>query len=277
MKTILITGNSGYIGSHLSKHLAGKYRLLGLDLVYPKAIVVDHIIADIRQLHHISYEIDTVVHLAAKVKVNESVLEPLNYYSTNLNGTTNILNRVKFKNFVFASTGSAEYCNNPYGISKRAAEDCVKQFCTQYNIPWTIFRFYNVIGTKGFSPTNPDGLFFNLIKAKDSGQFTIFGNDYNTRDGTAERDYVHVEEICHAIEMAIEQPANNLENLGHGQGYTVQEMVDVFKKVNQVDFKVLSGLRRPGDLERSVLDSPSKYLPNLYSMNNLLQLTQKML
>lgn len=272
MKTVLITGNSGYIGSHLSKNLEGKYRLIGLDLVNPKAIVTDHIIADIRNLDQISYNIDTVIHLAAKVKVNESIVDPINYYSTNLVGTINLLHKVKFKNFIFASTGSANYCNNPYGISKRAAEDCVEQFCHQHKKSWTIFRFYNVIGSNGFAPTNPDGLFFNLIQAIDNKKFTIFGHDYKTKDGTAERDYVHVDEICRAIEMAIEQPANNLENLGHGKGYTVQEIVDTFKKVNNVNFNILLGPRRSGDLESSVLDNPSKYLPNLYNIDDLLQL-----
>lgn len=277
MKRILITGNSGYIGSHLSQRLAKKYEVLGLDIVYPKTLIRDHILADVRKVYEISYHFDTVIHLAALVKVNESVEQPFRYFDTNLNGSVHLLNKVKFNNFVFASTGTAEYCNNPYGVSKRAAEDCIRQYCIEHKIPWTIFRFYNVIGTNGFSPTNPDGLFYNLIKAKQTGRFTIFGSDYNTRDGTAERDYVHVEEICTAIETAIENPANSLENLGHGQGYTVKEMVDIFKKVNQVQFDIDFGPRRQGDLERSVLSKPSTYLPNLYDINNLLQLTTNML
>jgi UDP-glucose 4-epimerase len=271
MKTILITGNSGYIGSHLCQRLAGKYRIIGLDFKEPRASVTDHIYADIRELKTVGYDIDTVIHLAALVKVNESVSDPLNYYATNLNGTCRVLHSVPCKNFIFASTGSAEYCNNPYGISKRAAEDCVQQYCKIHNIPYTIFRFYNVIGSKGFAPTNPDGLFYNLLKAAETGTFGLFGTDYCTRDGSAERDYVHVDEICAAIETAIEQPAMRLENLGHGSGYTVLEMIDHFKKVNNVDFEVVSKPRRPGDLERSVLSQPSGYLPNLYSIEDLVR------
>jgi len=273
MKTILITGNSGYIGSHLTKCLKEEYKIIGLDLATPKANVWDHIQVDIRSLAApINYQIDTVIHLAAKVKVNESVLDPIDYYSTNLNGTLNLLEKIKCKNFIFASTGSAEYCNNPYGISKRAAEDCVQQFCKTNGIPFTIFRFYNVIGSSGFAPTNPDGLFYNLIKAVTSGNFTIYGHDYNTEDGTAVRDYVHVDEICSAITNAIDAPAFNVENLGHGQGYTVKQITELFQSVNNVSFQINYGPRRAGDLERSVLSNPSLYLPKTYNIQNLLQI-----
>lgn len=279
MKNILITGNSGYIGSHLSNRLKSKYRVIGLDLVKPQVTINDHIIGDIRQIKAWTMEIDTVIHLAALVKVNESVINPLNYYSTNLNGTTNLLHKMQgtIKNFIFASTGSAEYCNNPYGVSKRAAEDCIKEFCGMAKINYTSFRFYNVIGSSGFPPTNPDGLFYNLLKAKQRGVFTVFGNDYNTKDGTAERDYVHVDEICAAIETAIDQPANGIENLGHGKGHTVNEIIDLFKQVNRCNFDVLYGPRRNGDLERSVLDNPSTYLQNLYTMEELVKIPESML
>lgn len=273
MKTILITGNSGYIGSHLTKCLSQEFKIIGLDLAQPKAKVWEHFNSDIRNFVGLpKYEIDTVIHLAARVKVNESVLDPINYYSTNLNGTLNLLEKVKCNNFIFASTGSAEYCNNPYGVSKRAAEDCVKQFCQTHNIPFTIFRFYNVIGSSGFSPTNPDGLFYNLIKAVDIGKFTIFGYDYNTEDGTAVRDYVHVDEICSAIINAIDAPALTTENLGHGKGYTVKQIAELFQEINNVKFTINYGPRRAGDLERSVLDNPSLYLPKTYSIQNLLHI-----
>lgn len=279
MKNILITGVSGYIGSHLADRLKSKYRIIGLDLHKPKVEISDNIIGDIRQIQAWNLEIDTMIHLAALVKVNESVLNPLNYYSTNLNGTVNLLHKVKpfCKNFIFASTGSAEYCNNPYGVSKRAAEDCIREICGLSNINYTTFRFYNVIGSTGYPPTNPDGLFYNLLQAKKRGVFTAFGNDYNTRDGTAERDYVHVNEICAAIETAIENPANQIENLGHGKGHTVNEIIEIFKKVNNCEFDVLYGPRRAGDLERSVLSNPSSYLQHLYDMEDLVKIPETML
>jgi UDP-glucose 4-epimerase len=109
-----------------------------------------------------------------------------------------------------------------------------------------------------------------LVKAKQTGQFTIYGTDYNTKDGTAVRDYVHIDEICKAIALAIEKPANSTENLGHGHGYTVKEIVDQFQFTNSCNFEVLSGPRRQGDLESSVLDKPSKYMNKLYDINELL-------
>ena len=112
----------------------------------------------------------------------------------------------------------------------------------------------------------------NLIKARETGEFQLNGVDYNTRDGTCLRDYVHVNEICHALIRAIDQPANGLENLGHGAGITVQEMIDMFKRVNNCDFQVRVGQRRSGDLEASVLDNPSDYLPRLYNLEDLLKI-----
>jgi UDP-glucose 4-epimerase len=235
--------------------------------------VYDHLNGDIRTIPRLDFaEFDTVIHLAALVNVGESVRDPISYYRTNITGTENVLNRITYKNFVFASTGAAAGMASPYGISKKAAEDIVVQHCQEESIPYTIFRFYNVIGSDGIAPTNPDGLMLNLINAQKTGEFNIFGDDYTTPDGTAVRDYVHVNEICHALIEAIERPANGIENLGHGQGHSVLEMVDLFKQVNKVDFKVNFGPRRSGDLERSVLDNPSEYLPNLYSIKDLLKI-----
>jgi UDP-glucose 4-epimerase len=188
----------------------------------------------------------------------------------------NVLNKVPTKNFIFASTGAAALCESAYGISKRAAEDCVEEYCTRHspNTNYTMFRFYNVIGSSyGIQPTNPDGLMYNLIKAKDTGKFTIFGKDYNTPDGTCIRDYVHVLEICDALKTAIEKPANTLECLGHGVGYTVKEMVSLFQKVNNCDIDVTYGPRRKGDAAVSVLEDVSSYMKNLYKFEDLLKIS----
>jgi UDP-glucose 4-epimerase len=273
MKKILITGNSGYIGSHLTKMLKGDYEIHGLDMV-PNQIDVDnqHII-DIRRMFELHHEYDAVIHLAALVNVGESELKPLSYYITNLNGTMNVLSKIKTKNFIFASTGAAVSCESAYGISKRAAEDVVREFCTQHKItPYTIFRFYNVIGSDGFAPTNPDGLMYNLLRAKETNEFTIFGNDYDvSNDGTCVRDYVHVNEICDALRTAIEKPSNQVESLGHGVGYTVKEIVDKFQTVNDTTFEVKYGPRRKGDIASSVLADVSSYMRNLYTMEELLK------
>lgn len=274
MKKILITGNSGYIGSHLSKMLLerGEYEIHGLDKKKPQISVSKHYYQDIRESSwNIQEFYDCVIHLAAEVAVSRSVLDPTLYYTTNTIGTLHVLRNIKTKRFVQASTGSAGPMNNPYGISKRAAEEIVNQFCKENSIPFTTFRFYNVTGTDGIDPTNPDGLMWNLMNAQKTGIFNLFGNDYNTEDGTAVRDYTHVNEICDAVSQTIEKSTNQIENLGHGIGTTVQQMIDLYKEVNDCEFEVKVCPRRAGDLERSVLDNPSKFMTKLFSMKDLLK------
>jgi UDP-glucose 4-epimerase len=276
MSKILITGNSGYIGSHLSQILKkhSNVELHGLDIQDP--------IVELDKFYHqnitadtvwdINEEYDCVVHLAAEVAVGRSVLNPTLYYQTNTIGTLNVLKKIKTKRLVIASTGAAAGLGSPYGISKRAMEDIVFQFCREHNIPFTIFRFYNVTGSDGIEPTNPDGLFASLIAATKTGKFTIFGDDYNTSDGTCVRDYTHVNEICHAVIQGISESTNQIENLGHGVGTTVKEMVEMFKEVNNCNFEVTVGPRREGDLEKSVLSNPSKFMKKLYNISELLKL-----
>jgi len=275
VKKVLITGSSGYIGSHLSKMLMDtlQYEVHGLDIREPQYPMHKFYQQDINRLFTIDEEFDCVIHLAALVRVGESEQKPISYYITNLNGTMNVINKIKTKNFIFASTGAAQDCESAYGISKRAAEDVVREFCTLHRpTPYTIFRFYNVIGSTVVAPTNPDGLMYNLMKARETGEFTVFGNDYDVSDdGTCIRDYVHVNEICDALRTAIERPSNSVESLGHGVGYTVQEIVDLFQKVNDTDFEVKYGPRRKGDLASSVLENVSAYMPILYTMEELLK------
>jgi UDP-glucose 4-epimerase len=275
-KKILITGCSGYIGSHLCKLLKGKYEIHGLDITHPRETIDKFFEAsickeDIDIVVDNNYY-DTIIHLAALVRVGESEEIPSLYYETNLFGTSNILKSIICNNFIFASTGAASVCNSAYGISKRAAEDVVKELSHLYNTNYTIFRFYNVIGSSGFLPTNPDGLFYNLMRSKENKEFTIYGTDYETPDGTCIRDYVHVDEICAAIETAIEKPAHQIECLGHGVGNSVKQMIDIFQKVNNVSIDVKYGPRRAGDKDVCVLENPSKYMKTLYTIDDLLKL-----
>jgi len=208
--------------------------------------------------------------------VGESEQFPIQYYITNMNGTMNVVNKIPTKNFIFASTGAADMCESAYGVSKRAAEDVVREFYTRHcpDSEYTTFRFYNVIGTSGYAPTNPDGLMYNLLKSIETGKFTIYGNDYSeSKDGTCIRDYVHVDEICEALKLAIEKPSNKIECLGHGVGHTVKEMVDLFKQVNDCEVEVNYGPRRKGDLAKSVLAEVSPYMKNLYSIDELLKIS----
>ena len=279
-KPILVTGSSGYIGSHLCKMLTNQgYQVIGLDVVRPKhktnysTYIID--INNPADVGYLSYDIhdeySAVVHLAALTKVGESTQRPTDYYTTNVVGTHNLLRQLWTDHFIFASTGQASLMGNPYAISKRVAEEMVVDTRRRAGRDFTAFRFYNVIGTDGFPPTNPDGLFYNLIRAaEETGVFTVFGENYNTKDGTCVRDYVHVNEICEAICRAIEKPANAVENLGSGTGHTVNEIIDIFKRVNGVNFDVKYGGPRQGDIPVSVLDNPSSYFQRKYSIEDLL-------
>ncbi len=265
MKKVLVTGSEGYIGKHLIKMLENKYDVYKLDLVDPSNPI------DIRKSINIDIEFDTVVHLAALVNVSRSTKFPLEYHDTNVNGTVNCLRDLQYKNFVFASTGSAAGLASPYAISKKMAELIVEDYCRKNNKEFTMFRFYNVTGVDGFPPTNPDGLMASLIRAQDEGIFYVYGGDYNTPDGSAIRDYTHVNEICSALVRAIDTASNSLENLGHGVGTSVKEMVRLYKEINNCDFKVEIRDRRPGDLEVSVLDNVSQYMTKLYDIKDLLR------
>ena len=276
MSKVLITGNSGYIGSHLSQLLLKDkdLEIYGLDkndqLIELHKFYKQNIIEDTDW--NIDEEFDCVIHLAAEVAVGRSVITPTLYYQTNTIGTLNVLKKIKTRRLVIASTGAAAGLGSPYGISKRAMEDIVFEYCKNNNIPFTIFRFYNVTGCDGIEPTNPDGLFASLIEATKTGKFTIFGNDYNTKDGTCVRDYTHVNEICHSVIRGITESTNQIENLGHGVGTTVKEMVEMFKEVNSCNFDVSVGPRREGDLETSVLTNPSKFMKKLYNIEELLKI-----
>lgn len=277
MSKILITGNSGYIGSHLTQMLNknDSLKIHGLDKQFPVIHPEKFYNQDIRQESNwqIDEDYDCVIHLAAEVAVGRSVFNPALYYQTNTIGTLNVLKNIKSKRFVIASTGSAVGMASPYGISKRAMEQIVDQYCKEHQIPFTIFRFYNVVGQDRIPPTNPDGLFYSLIKARETGEFTLFGDDYNTKDGSCVRDYTHVNEICNAVIKAINQSTDGIENLGHGVGTTVKEMIEIFKQTNNCDFNVKIGPRREGDLETSVLDNPSKFMERLYTINELLKIS----
>lgn len=279
MKKVLVTGCSGYIGSHLCKLLESEYEVHGLDIRQPRHPVKKFYEVDINRLFTIPDQTEpyyAVIHLAALVNVGESEQFPIQYYITNINGTMNVVNKIPTDNFIFASTGAADMCESAYGVSKRAAEDVVREFYTRHrpDSAYTTFRFYNVIGTSGYAPTNPDGLMYNLVKSMDTKKFTIHGNDYDeSKDGTCIRDYVHVDEICEALRLAIEKPSGKIECLGHGVGHTVKEMVDIFKKVNNCDVDVEYGPRRKGDLAKSVLAEVSPYMKNLYSIDELLRIS----
>lgn len=275
MKKILVTGSSGYIGRHLAETLKGHF-VVGLDKVYRPQYVdrfIEQNINDHQRIWHPEGGYDVVVHLAAHVNVGKSMMCPMDYYRNNIGGTMNMLENIDYDHFIFASTGAAAQPTSPYATSKLVTERIVREFCGVNGKRSTIFRFYNVVGYDFYEPTNVDGLMYNLMKARQTGEFNLFGTDYDTPDGTCVRDYLHVLEVCEAIRNAIEQPAtsNDLENLGSGVGYTVQQMIDTFKKVNNCDFNVKHLPRRPGDLPASVLADISPYMQKRYTIEQMMK------
>ena len=272
MKKILITGSSGYIGRHLLDVLPNYYTV-GLDYNFKPQSADKFILQNILENKMVEGEFDAVVHLAALVNVGDSVKNPMRYYETNVAGTLKMLEHVDYKHFIFASTGAAENPNSPYALSKRVTEDMVREYCQLNNKDCTIFRFYNVIGSAGYDPTNVDGLMYNLITAGvETGVFNVYGDDYDTYDGTALRDYIHVTEVCTAIKSAIEVPSDGtIQNLATGSGYSVLQMVDFFKEANNMEFEVNVLPRRPGDLARSVLGEVSPYMVELFTIDEKLK------
>ena len=277
-KKVLVTGSEGYIGKHLCHLLNSRnYEVHKLDKEFDSEHSKNCYKLDIRKPQDIrktelpNIEFDAIIHLAALVRVGESVEYPTAYYNTNINGTNWLRNIVPHKKFIFASTGAASGMASPYAISKKVAEDMLRE----QEPDATIFRFYNVIGSEGFEPTNPDGLFFNLIKATETGKFTIYGNDYNTKDGTCVREYVHVLDICRALMEAIDTPSeNHIENLAYGDTRTVLEIFNLFCKVNEVTIEIDYQPRRQGDLEACYLEHPSKFMVQNYTYEELLKWKQ---
>jgi UDP-glucose 4-epimerase len=284
-KKILITGGAGYIGKHLTTFLVS--RNYTVDVIDRKpndgdlCPWVKYIQQDILDNKQIEGEYDTVIHLAALVQVGGGQMATMDYYRTNVVGTMNMLERVDYGNFIFASTCQAN-ASHVYGHTKYIAEGIIRQYCALNNKKHTIFRFGNVTGRDyDFNPTNPDGLLFNLMKAKETGTFNLYGNDYNTFDGTAMRDYIHVMEVCHAIEKAIQRPScvpgaeiqPVFEYLGRAMPVSVMDCVNAFKKANECEFEVVVKPRRESDTAEAKTYIVSPYMPqNKFTLEEMMKI-----
>lgn len=222
--------------------------------------------------------IDCVIHFAGLKAVGESVEKPLEYYDNNLIGTLTLLNKMKkfnCKNLVFSSSATVYGgkdpiavkedaplgATNPYGRTKLFIEDILKdvyQSDSSWNI--AILRYFNPIGAhkSGLIGENPSGIPNNLlpyitqVAIGKLEYLRVFGNDYDTVDGTGVRDYIHVCDLARGHSCAIkklkENPGLVIYNLGTGKGYSVLEIVKTFEKVNKIKipFKIVE--RRPGDV-----------------------------
>ena len=265
---VLVTGATGYIGSHVCKLLAEHgHDVDGWDtnihgqhnnvLKY----VSNFSEADVTQTHGPYYMYDAVVHLAGRSVVPDSLKEPTEYYRVNAMGTANMFHRVDTDNFIFASTSSAWEMASPYAKSKVAAEDIIKEKSSGH----TIFRFFNVSGTDGVNrQLGAPSHLIRVAAMASAGKFAninIYGNDYDTRDGTCIRDYIHVVDLASAIVKAVENGPMNTpyECLGSNTGFSVLEVLDTMEKVTGKKLNRIICGRRQGDAVASVVDRLSDY------------------
>ncbi len=285
IKPILLIGGAGYIGSHMVLFLqeAG-YTPIVLDnlstghkdaVLDAELIVGD--IADEKFLHDLfkRYSFSAVMHFASFIQVGESVKDPAKYYQNNVVGTVTLLNAMlaaNIKHFIFSSTaavyGEPQYTPidekhvlapvNPYGHSKRMVEQMLKDYSQAYGLQYAALRYFNAAGAdpKGRlrERHEPETHLIPLILRAANGEseaITVFGRDYATTDGTCVRDYVHVNDLCAAHLMALESlfagKKELVYNLGTGQGYSVQQVIDAVAKVTGKKINVKDGERRAGD------------------------------
>lgn len=265
---VLVTGATGYIGSHVCKLLKehGHY-VDGWDTnIHGEHNDISDYVnmfepVDVTDPFAVHGTYDAVVHLAGRSVVPQSLKEPTEYYRVNAMGTSNMLDKVKTPNFIFASTSSAWEMASPYARSKVAAEDIIKEKADGY----TIFRFFNVSGTDGSNRQLGDPSHLIRVAAMAAaGKFpeiSIYGDDYDTRDGTCIRDYIHVVDLAAAIVKAVENGPTNTpyECLGSNTGYSVLEVLDTMDKITGKPLKRKMAGRREGDAVASVVDELSEY------------------
>jgi UDP-glucose 4-epimerase len=258
---VLVTGATGYIGSHVCKNLKEHgHNVTGWDInihgEYNDVLSFCDHFAHTDVTGTIAGEYDAVVHLAGRSVVPQSLIEPTEYYRVNVMGTANVVSSIKTNNVIFASTSSAWEMASPYARSKVAAEDVIKEKALGH----TIFRFFNVSGTDGIH--RQLGKATHLIRvaamvaAGKLPNIEIYGNDYSTRDGTCIRDYIHVVDLSSAIVNAVENgPINSpYECLGSNHGWTVLEVLDVMELVTGKKINKINAARRSGDAVASVVD-----------------------
>ena len=262
---VLVTGASGYIGSHVCRLLKQNgHTVIGWDTEIHgetndvKAFCDEYYNVDVTG-QYVGGVYDAVVHLAGRSVVPQSLKEPSEYYRVNVMGTDNLLNKVTTPHVLFASTSSAWEMASPYARSKVAAEDVIKEKANGH----TIFRFFNVSGTDGHNrqlgaPTHLIRV-AAMVAAGKIPDIKIFGNDYDTRDGTCIRDYIHICDLAAAIVNGVEAgPANtDYECLGSNTGFSVLEVLDTMESVTGKKLNRILAPRREGDAVASVVDNLS--------------------
>ena len=289
---ILITGGAGYIGSHTNKalHKAGYDTVVVDDLCkgYENFVKWGNLEKyntgsnDLREVFE-KYDIDAVMHFAAFISVGESVEFPQKYFKNNYKNTLNLLQIMREFNvdkFILSST-AAVYGNpkqipitededlkpiNPYGHSKFITEKALQREADKGDFNYVSLRYFNAAGCDFDGEIgelhDPETHLIPLILDAAIGKrdsISIYGDDYDTPDGTCIRDYIHVNDLADAhikaYEFLCRENQSDVFNLGNGQGYSVREVIDMCKKVTGRDFKVEIAPRREGDPARLIADS----------------------
>jgi len=284
--TVLVTGGAGYIGSHMVWELLDH----GEDVVvldrlstgfdWAVANAAELVVGDIADQELVEdiikrHSVDSIIHFAGSIIVPESVADPLGYYLNNTVKSRALIEsavRTGVKNFIFSSTaavyGTPEESpvneqaplrpESPYGTSKLMTEIMLRDTAAAHDFRFTALRYFNVSGadpqmrtgqsTKGAT---------HLIKVAcetatgKRPSMDVFGTNYETRDGTCERDYIHVSDLVNAHYLALKRLRDGgdsmVANCGYGRGSTVLEVIEAVKRVSGMDFPVVMSGRRPGD------------------------------
>jgi len=294
---VLLTGGAGYIGSHVALLLIDKGHsvtiidslITGNKKLVPKK--AKFFICDIGDKIKVSkiikqQKFDLVMHFAGLVRVDESVKKPKKYLNFNFEKTKIFLN-ICFKNkinkIIFSSTASV-YGNtnkdkvsenekknpqNPYALSKLKTEKFIIQQSKKLPIRYIILRYFNVAGAdKKYRSGLISKYSSHLIKIMcevavgKRNELTINGNDYNTKDGTPIRDYIHISDLAemHYIcaEKLITSKRSNIFNCGYGKGFSIKNVVSSFNKILGYKMNTRIGKRRPGDIEK-IIANPQKF------------------
>lgn len=303
MKTILVTGGTGYIGSHVCVQLleAGYQVVIADNLINSKRDVVDRIaritgktpdfyqtdLLDLDGMRAIfrAHHIDGVIHFAGLKAVGESVAQPLRYYTNNVSGTLNLLTAMQEAGcpvIVFSSSATVygetnpvpfdesmpTSATNPYGYTKVAQERILADIAAaQPEMSVLLLRYFNPVGAhpSGLIGENPNGIPNNLmpfvakVATGDLPRINVFGDDYDTPDGTGVRDYIHVCDLAHghvlALEYAFGRTGTDVINLGTGHGSSVLELIHAFSEACGHELPYVIAPRRPGDIAECWADT----------------------
>ena len=311
---ILVTGGAGYIGSHVIELLVKNKtnKVIVLDnlstgykiLINKKSKFFKGDINNKKLIIKIinKFNVDTIIHLAASLNVSEAQKNKKKYYKNNITGTNNLLLSCKnttVKNIIFSSScsiygnikGSVNERKKPnpqgyYALTKYKGEELIKKYASKFNYNFGILRYFNVAGASpsgkiGEIETSHGHLIKNIAiqSMNKKPQLNIYGNNYNTKDGTCVRDYIHVTDLADihliGIKYLRENKKSFILNCGYGKGYSVLQIANRFKKIRkntQINFMK----RRPGDIAQVFSDTKKfkkllKWKPRYNDINKIIK------